>query len=1268
MAKLCSWIPQVKTNDGTITDSKLFKGLAIFIKNRETLVDTYNITRAQEFIDNVLPQLELDNAGEPTIDSLLSKTDFSEKIPDKDVINYSYNYITESPTNSYNNNYSKLVELQNKANTFNNEALFRDNYLATVELKDNKLSLKIIKKTAENNTQELQKASNVALNTRLREILEGYNVSVGVLDTLEQAMNLNGITDFTALRKANGFRELIRLAQGTMGELALPEEFSHVILELMQNNPLVKRLINAVNSEEQLKTILGDKYSFYTEAYNNDPSKLAKEAAAHLLALHLIQQQEIPTAPYKSLLQRVIQAFKNFFKSWNADIFNKAIVDTNKEFDSLAKGLLNGMITTTTSSKDISSSEQYYSLEKKISRDSQIVEDMLAVLAKKIKIQEVKNPSSKTSVTARNLLDELELALIDGTEIKAMYSFLDYGLKEIKQLETDLNKATSKGSINDQAAALINIKNHLASYNSIFKTLDRELLKESRKTENRFGDKLEAQLNEMESLQKNLLLRFEETQMPLIKEYLNTFLGDGVKVVLGGKEINLDSIFSEAERDVSLADMWLSSISQTNNDVLKLLGKIYSDTQERKRHRVLDKMKTILALGKKLEQSGIKDTAWMFEEGKKTYITENAAMNLTGDQYEYWQKWMEIKRELDSFLPPNTTRNNYTIKILNDSLERVKNAGSVEGMFKAITENLKDSFIRRSDDVEYSESVGVEDFEGRKVNSIPIYYTKLHKGESFEDISTDTTSALIAYAEMAINYNEMSNVLGIMELMGDKIRQIEPQQTQSNKPLVEIINLAGKPIKVKMTKQSAGSNLVQRLNTFFDMQVCQRYIKDHGDVDILGLKFNTTKAVQKLNRMTSFSNMAFNALSGIANVVNSEAMMRIEASGGQFYNHSNLYTADKIFAKMMPTIVSNLNKRIKTDKASLWAELFNVGSGYEDRIRNIDFNKRSILSKSLQFKHAFVLSNAGEFWASMRNSLAMADAYKVKDSKGNIINLYDALEVEYLDSNNHDLGAKLVVKKGITKLDGSELTTEDFSKFTQKSNELGRYLYGNYDNESKNALQQYALGQSAMMYRKWIVPALKRRYGKKQTNFLLDAETEGYYRTAYNFITNNITDLRAKQFNMIANWNNLSDMEKSNLRKAMTEMGTFAILTMLFAFIDFSDDDDDTWLEKLLEYSGRRLKTELGAIVPNLGIYDEAMKILKAPAANIRTTESIIGTFGLLNPLNYDFVNEDAIIERGKYKGHSEAYKLFMNAPIVNATNQFYRTTHIEDAIGFLEN
>ena len=1268
MSKMCAWIPQVKNNKGEITDSKLFKELAIFIKNRKDLVYNYTITKNPKFIEEVNPLLDLDDANEPTLKSLIETTDFINKLPEENILKYAYKSIESSPE-LVDNTYDNTLELQNKINVFNSNSMFKNSYIATLNSKDSKIYIDIKKKTKENSEEELKKASYSALNKRLRDILSSYGVSVGVLSDLEVQQKLEGITDFDALKNVtNGYVQLIRLAKGEIGEAALPEEFSHVIIEMLKDKTLINRLINNLDATNQIETILGDKYEFYNEAYKGDRAKLAKEAAGKLLAQHLVQQFEIPPAPYKNILQRAILFIKDFFKSWNPTLFQKAIIDSNKEFSELAKNILNQSIGDL-NIKNISETGKFYSLEERLERDNKVVQTMIINLAKKINIKKAKSKDTVNSREEQKILLGLEEALENNTQINAIFNFLEYGLKEMQDLESKLNNANKIGNLNTRAQALLNIKNYLVSYNDILEILTKANTQEEKYADNRYGDKMLEYLKDMKFLQGKLLSRFEEEQLPIITDYVREFLGENTAKNIKISDSEIKRIFTEADKDISFLDMWLSSMSQTNNDTLKIIGKIFSDIQERKRLRVIDLSKKILAAGIKLEQEGIKDTSWMFNPNKNTYINKQQVNKLSKPQQEYWETFMALKHQLDKYLPAGKTEVTNSIKIRKDLLERIKDSKDPQSIYKELTESIRDAVLIQGDDTEYSTSLEITDFQGNMVQTLPLYYLNLKEGESSENISTDTTSSLIAYAEMAINYNEMGNSIGILELMRDQIKQINPQETKSGKPVVEKIKAAGKEIITTVNKKSAGSNLTKRIDVFFDMQIYQNYIKDYGDMTILGKTFNKTKLIQKLNGITSFSNMAFNYLSSVGNVANSEAMMRIEASGGEFYSHKNLSTADFIMAKNMPTLISNLGKRIKTDKFSLFAELFNVGNEYESRIKNIDFDKKSIFSKTLQLKNAFFLSGAGEFWAAMKNSLAMADNYRLLNSKGENVSLWESVETKYIDANNPSLGAKLIVKEGTTKLDGTSFTQEDLSIFTQKTNEIARYLYGNYDQESKNALQNTALGASAMMYKNWLVPALKRRYGKKQYNYLLDKETEGYYRTASKFLWQLITDLKASEFDYKARKGELEDYELANLRKAVTEMSIFATLTLLFSIIDMFDDDDDeenNWFLQMTEYTARRLKSELGTIMPTPALIDEAFRIYENPIAGIRTLKSLRDLLELLYPSNYEFiVGEDAIIQSGIYKGESKAYKIFMNTPGLSVFKQIEKVEDLAPSIRF---
>lgn len=178
---------------------------------------------------------------------------------------------------------------------------------------------------------------NENLNNRLRSILESHGIGIGALTDLEKRMGINGVTDFDVARNAaNGLVEMIRLANGIQGEKALPEEFAHFAIEAMGDNPLINRLINNISSNGLIKEIIGEDYDAYDTLYHGDRAKLAKEAAGKLLAKHLLQGENIPSAPYKNLLQRIIQAVKDLFKNISASPIQRAMREADKNFGSLA--------------------------------------------------------------------------------------------------------------------------------------------------------------------------------------------------------------------------------------------------------------------------------------------------------------------------------------------------------------------------------------------------------------------------------------------------------------------------------------------------------------------------------------------------------------------------------------------------------------------------------------------------------------------------------------------------------------------------------------------------------------------------------------------------------------------------------------------------------------------------------------------------------------------------------------------------------------------
>lgn len=1353
MARNCAIIPQVKNKKGQIVDSKLFKSLLTYTgNNRQETNRIYLITKSDNFIKKWNPKLTMDENSEPTISSLLNKTNLHDIIPVSKVLeklNRDIGYFKrgmDRPALWLNNdeNYQNLLK---KAISFNQNSEFKDDYVArVVKIQDNEsprmfIGVKVEKRNRLNSIEADNMEYNQSLNNKLRDILAANGITIGALTTLEQRMGINGVTDFdVAKSSATGLIEMIRLAEGIQGEKALPEEFAHFAIEAMGENPLINRLLNNLNSSGVISEVLGEEFETYNTLYKGDTAKLAKEAAGKLLAKHLLKSESIPQKPYKNLLERAISAIKNFFKTLNANQIQKAIYEADKDFGRLARDILNGRMDESINVESITSSEKFYQTKERVQRDKKLLQGIINNELKRLKIYEKRNPNSQFSTNQRLLIDRLDLELADNNEIEGIYSFLDNALEELGKVSNKLEvlKNTPATKANERASVLRDVRNYLYSYKSITDDIRKALIDEEKYADNRYGQRVRVVLDNTSILLGDLFVKYNDVSMPLFIDFIKPFLGESIMIPFGkwkGKTVSVEELIAGVKKDkagkiewyqeeISIFDRLLDSMADSSDYMLKVMDQSVKKSKEQARLRTIDVSKQLQAATIKLEQSGIKDTEWMFEKNSKgelsgNYISEinqslfkervremfkslnekygknpigedaekykkgrqawfdsnmetidgkkqprlsiygnKAFTSLNSAQKEYYDTVMDIKAKLDSYLPNKYTTLTNAVKIRKDLLERVKTSEGVKSGAKQIWESIKDDFIRRSDDIDFGDKVTVKDFEGNEVQTLPIYFTKLKEGESANDLSTDITSTLTAYAAMANDFDEMNKVIDVLELARDILRERQVIQTQGEKPLVERFKAVGRKVESKLVKSGEQTRFVQKLNDFFEMQVYGRYMADEGTFGKTNI--DKGKLANFVNRVTSMNNLALNVLSGISNVATGKVMMRIESFAGEFYNEKNTITADRNYRKELSAFLAEIGNRVKTSKLALWNELFNVMQEYEQDVREVDFDRKTWFSRMFDTSTLFFMNNAGEHWMQNRTSLALADAYKMKAPNGKIVSLWDAMEVVYTDPNNKKLGGKLQLKQGYTKADGSAFSQDDIIKFSRKSAAINQRMHGIYNKADRSAIQRLAIGRMGMMFRKWMKPSLNRRFKSATYNYDLDSWTEGYYRTSGRFLLQLARDLKETQFNLAARWGDLTKTEKANIRRAITEVGHFIAVAMILGLIEGSDDKDRPWAVRMAEYQARRLYTELGVLIPGKSMITEGLKLIKSPAAGVDTIENMLDLTRLLNPWNY--MDE---LQSGRYEGHSTAYKSFFESPIVPMNRTIYKGLHPEISIPF---
>lgn len=1349
MGQSCAIIPQVKnTITGEIIDSKLFSDLLSYVSTRDKAVDIYLRTKNEEFIQNTKDLFELDENGEPTLKSLIQNTDISEFIENNVILKNLNKKIGYYQKNSEDvkvieHTVENINNLSEKADAFNRESLYKDDYVAIVTTENTSngiegLAVQVVPKTEESTHQAEIISYNLNLNKKLREILENNGVTTGSLTSLEERLGVNGVTDFdTARVAANGLAEMIRLADGVRGEQALPEEFAHWVLEALgSNNVFARRLIDTISKNNLDAEILAKDYNKYYEQYAGNAVLLAKEAAGKLLAKHFLDNEKIPIKPYRNLLQRLIDSIKKFLRTFNASDIQKAMIQAHGQAGSLAQNILLGRMDSQISKDNIVSKDKLYNLSNRAERIQETIQKVISNEMKRYQIYSKRNPEAPFNQKQADLISELTRHLEQHNEIEGIMSFVQQATSIMVTLRAKIQSLLSSSSVDMQkkASLLRDIRNYIYSYSDVTESILEVIIDEERYADNRFENTAKTTVNELQNLISELRKNYKDLAMPMFIDFLKPFLGDSLVVPFGkykGKQIKAEEIVQIADKDITFFDRWLDSMADSNSYLVKLIDQAIKDKKEDARLEVIEIEKNIKAAAMELEQAGYKDTKWMFERdsiGKLTgrYISEynrgdiknfkakfyrelrekygenpegdrlisykreeaifyntyfpnnipdsrfrnKAFENLSPAQKKFYNTIIELKKTLDEYLPDRYTKTYNTIKIRKDLMERAINSGSPVGAVKAWWENLKDSYIRRSDDIELGDKVRLIDFEGNQVQMLPIYYTKLREGEKEEDISQDVVSTIISYAAMATDYKHMNEIIDILETGRSVLRDnFKTVATEGDRTLKETISAFGKKIEKKVLKSKNTSRILDRIDDAFEMQVYGRYMRDEGTWG----KVDLAKLANNVNKMTALNTYALNLISGISNVTTGSIMMRIESFCGQFFNEKDTIKADYIYSKSIPAFLAEIGNRVKVSKLALWNEMFNVRQDYEKHVHDVEWDKKNWAKRAMSSQALYFMNNAGEHWMSTRTSLAVANTIKFKDKLGKIVSLWDAMDVEFLDKSNHKKGARLVVKEGYTKLDGTAWTQQDTKNFTRKVMAINERLHGIYNNADKNAFQRLAVGRMAIMYRKWMRPAFNRRYKSLSYNFDLQTWTEGYYRTTGRFLAQLAKELKEGKFAIAANWENLTDYEKQNIKRALTEVGHFLLLSAALGLIyGIKDDDDDkkkkkkeerNYISYQIELQLRRLYTELGIMVPWIpSITSEGLKILKSPAAGINTMEQLSETIDLLDPTNY---LESSRLRSGRFKGDLRATKLFFESPIVPMNKTIYRAIHPEESIPF---
>lgn len=1322
----CKLNPEVKNKDGQLVESKLFSQLTSLTKDREMAKMIYALTKEPDFIKE--HTLELDENGEPTIESLSKVINMDNLLSQKAMI---AKYSKELNTNKL---YDSIEEVISKVTAFN--AAHTD-FVATFNNVGGAFKIQVDVKNSDNSEVADKLQKSVQANNQLLAILN----TIGFTVTLDSNLTrVHGVFDpANAKTTVEGLKTVIRVANSLEGQQAIPEEFAHLMIEGLYNQPLVQRILKLLNTTGVVEEVLGDSFDRYMELYKGDLELMKKEAAGKILSNYLKGQDLKSMDKYSNIIARLWENAKRLFRKTSTQSIDSIINEVNRNSQNLASQILQGELTNKVDTNLVFNSQALYQVSRSTELLSKASNTALRNKMRKLAIYQGRKTAKEYNERTMKEISSMKSDIEKEEYYNSLSLFLTGAVKEIGDSAYRMDKlykkygATMEGPLHEQmyaAQTLRGIRDFISAHKEPLKLIS-SLSHIARREgiEEEFDmDKLaqfETTAVEIQKVIDNLSTDYTNISMALVTNMLKPLLNGGkdVEIPFGkhkGEKITVELLLKSAAKDISYINAFLDSAADSDDALIALYDRAIKEAEAKVKieheelEHALNKAHTILT-----EINGVKNTEFMFEmkDGiptgsyvsnidhaafyeaeqaeydritssgmseeaqqkalkkwdrintrpievdssigrfervpKSSIYGSTALDNLSPAQRSYYDFFMKMKVEMDSKIPEQHTYKYKAIQIRTDVTETVlTQLGNPKKAGKTLLSSVTDGWIRREDDDEFGDqpqeldemgnpiteklslkqgkgtrTIVQVDFNNKKVNKLPVYYTRMI--EDKERLSKDATSTLLAYAYMSTHYQEMGKIVDTLELGRELMAIREIGQHKGNKILVDSVKVMGEILEQDYTKLGEDSEIMRRFNVLMEQNVYGIQKVDEGTWNVFGHNIDKAKTADNIAALTSFTTLGFNMFSDINNVIVGKYQMALEGIAGEYFNMKDIAIGDKNYFAGLPDVMGELGSYRTTSKLGLITEKFNVFQDFDKDAKHKDYYKNSTM-RFFGKGGVYFLQSAGEHYMQTRTLLAFMNNYKLVDSLGKKVSLFDAFEVAKEEQSGVIVDAKLVLKQGIKKADGSDFTESDITAITLKVAKINQGMHGIYNNNDKSAIQRYALGRLGMIFRKWMVPHYNRRFKGQFYDVQLDQAREGFYRSMGRFASTLAKEARHGQFKWATEFHNLSDTEKSNVKRAMTEMVTFALLSLTLALMG-SWKDRDTWASRMIQYFMRRLRLEIGTSFYPPMLITDSMTILQSPTAGMKTFENIISAVS--------FGNLWDEIESGKYKGHSVYYR-----------------------------
>lgn len=1000
---------------------------------------------------------------------------------------------------------------------------------------------------------------NDKLDVLLKEYLTINGIELEYLSTLLDKFG----GDYTAAY-FRGVKEIISINSRREKYNTLAEEVAHSLVEgLGDDNFLVKKAMNLL-SKTDYKSKLDPQY---IKLYKNNEKALQKEYIGKLIAETLVHKFEPTTQEELNLLDTILKLIDKFISLFKPS-------DRTSQIDSIVDELATKII-----NKDkivqVSANEPYNIAYFQVNEKSKVSPEFKKeYIYFKRRLQEIKLSLQSDKITEDRRVelteeqDKIKKSLDELVTTGNKQILIDLATELLSNLETKFIEKLESHKIDINKIHADDVTYAVDTLKA-FEDLEIGSKKLYKRLEPFIEDFATNQVGKYASEEKAPTKAEIASQNKDINRLIQSF---GALADLGNYLARtIGAIIKEAQNKVSTMNKKIADKIKDEVDLLRKYNDIIG-TDEKDMYNVFTQVykgTTVLTRQYTTEFYDLLDKS--FKDKNKSWRKSNAIYNpetkiwspisnkYNNPNYTTIQNTPELKRffdfhkELTSLAAkklPVKIGENFIANIKRTTLmDIISSNPSKMGAFKDAISNITDIS---------SQEFNNEDFIGDEElfqDVVPLkYIAKIGAQEKSKDLGEN----LLTFVSFANSYAEMSNVLPKTRLLQEEIKK--KSYIKSNNPKVKILGdesnifkMTDDYIKMQVKGEMKKDEAKIPIKSLYDEngnKVGEKYI--HGsDIIDFGLKYN------------SLLRIGLNPFNAITNVFIGDIGNITEAFGGRFFGIKDLKNATNIFFKQNFEEDSQLYH---------WLEKLNPLQELED-YQNID--KVSLTKKLTADKIKTILyspQTMGEKFLQTRTMLAML----IKEG--------------------------YMTPEGITTEEGQKLTEEQLTRFSDKIQRVNQMIHGRYSSRDAATVQQSVLWRMAIQFKKWIPAAIESRVQGKHFDNRLGVEVEGRYRTYFKYFNLMVAKLYSDHEKLKRN--ELTELDKYNMRKNMTELIIIAGVTLMSIGLGW-DDDKVRKKNPYYKFAMSQLNRISGDM---LFFYDpnQANKNLNGPFALMKTTGDLL--------------------------------------------------------------